>query len=315
VPLINTATNLYLGGTRVKAAYRNGVLVWPPGSGNRVNASLALKFGSTVTLTVSWAGDTPTSWKAWVSINGGTWQYWTEKTVSGSYDYATTYSTRVKMKVEAYYSGFAPDIAVYTGEVAIGAAPPPPTVQKFVELEAVSSGSYNGSNGNRNSAECYYGYVSSVHGQQQSLWCWNIPSDVRNCIRIDRIDVRVYNIHAYQNAGGSTGLVVHHGAFQGGFPASFPGRTGILQYGGNNWLIGTPKPGYMSQDGSGWMTNIHVLTAPGRTTLAEEFRVNGAQGMGLASPSSSTAHYGYAAGATAPSGQRPAIKIWYTVYT
>lgn len=314
MPLINTATNLYLGGTQVKAAYRNGVLVWPPGSGNRVNASLALKSGSTVTLTVSWAGDTPTSWKAWVSINGGTWQYWTEQTASGSYDYATTYSTRIRMKVEAYYSGYAPDIAVYTEEVAIGAAPPPPTVQKFVVLEAVSSGSYNGSNNNRNTSELYYGYYSSNQGQQKSLWCWNIPADVRNCISIDRIDVLVYNIHAYLNSGGSTGLVVHHGAFQGGFPATFPGSTGILQHGGNNWLIGTPKPGYMSQDGSGWMTNIHVLTSPGRTTLAEEFRVNGAQGMGLASPGSSTSQYGYAAGAYHHPHHRPAIKIWYTVY-
>jgi prolyl-tRNA editing enzyme YbaK/EbsC (Cys-tRNA(Pro) deacylase) len=60
------------------------------------------------------------------------------------------------------------------------------------------------------------------------------------------------------------------------------------------------------------MTNIHVLSAPGRTSLAEEFRVNGAWGMGLASPSTSTNHYGYAAGAGAPSGQKPAIKIWYT---
>jgi hypothetical protein len=73
----------------------------------------------------------------------------------------------------------------------------------------------------------------------------------------------------------------------------------------------------MSQDGSGWITNIHVLTCPhpeaGNPTLAEEFRTFGAVGMGLASPTSSTSNYGYAAGAYHPSGQKPAIRIWYTV--
>lgn len=312
MPILNAATNMYLGTDLVKGVYRNGVLVWPPGSGNRVSASLALLSGSTVRLTVSWVGEMPTSYKIWTSVNGGAWTYWTEQTLQGAHDYTTTYSSSIRMRVVAYYAGFAPDVEVLSNTVTIGAAPPPPTTQKFVELEAVASASYNGSNANRGSNELYYGYASSTHGQQKCLWNWNIPADARWCISIDRIDVRVYNIHAYLNSGGSTGLVVHHGSNIGG---NYPGSTGILQHGGANWLIGTPKPGYMSQDGSGWMTNIQVLTAPGRTTLAEEFRTQGAVGMGLASPSSSTNHYGYAAGAAYPSGQRPAIRIWYTVYT
>jgi hypothetical protein len=206
----------------------------------------------------------------------------------------------------------------YGSATTLEAPPPPPPaapqrVQKFVEVEATRSITVNGSDQNRNVAQCYYGNYGSNNGNQKSQWYWPIPADVRNCVSIDRIDVRVYNIHAFLNSGGSTGLVVHHNPVPGGYGATWPGATGILTHMGNQWLIGTPKPGYMSQDGSGWMTNIHVLSAPGRTTLAEEFRVNGAQGMGLVSPDANQSHYGYAAGASAPSGQKPAIRIWYTV--
>jgi hypothetical protein len=212
-----------------------------------------------------------------------------------------------------------------TGDAVTPAVPPPPPpptpevpnppqqVQKFVEIEATRSISVNGSDQNRNVAQCYYGYYGSNNGNQKSQWYWPIPDDVRNCVSIDRIDVRVYNIHAFLNSGGTTGLVVHHNPVPGGYGATWPGCTEILTHMGSQWLIGTPKPGYMTQDGSGWMTNIHVLSAPGRTTLAEEFRVNGAQGMGLVAPNADQSHYGYAAGADAPSGQKPAIRIWYTV--
>ena len=132
--VINSALALKLDGVDAVRAYMDGVIVWPPGTGNRVNASLKLKSGSTVTLTVSFNGETPTSFKVWYSLNSGAWQYWTEKTAAGSFDYTTTYSTKIKMKVEAYYSGYAPDLSAITNEVSIGAAPPPP----------VSSGSVNG---------------------------------------------------------------------------------------------------------------------------------------------------------------------------
>jgi hypothetical protein len=199
--------------------------------------------------------------------------------------------------------------------------PPPPTpevpvapqrVQKFVELEAVQSMAYNGTGGVRyaEAATCYYGNYGANNGMQKSLWRWDIPADVRNCISIDRVDVRVWNKWHFLNSGGIVGLTIHHNPTLGN---TFGGSTEILQHGGANWYVGAPKPGWLTQDGSGWMTNIHVLTSPGRTTLAEEFRVNGAQGMGLAARSTSQSDYGYAAGADAPSGQKPAIRIWYTV--
>jgi hypothetical protein len=303
--VINTATSVRMGTVEAKAVYLGTTKVWPPASANTVTPVLTSVIPADparVKITTTWTGTQPDQYKFYLNNvlkwTGGI----------GPHEFDVAWATAYTAKVETFKSGSL--LATGTSNtVTTPAAPPPAAVHKFVELEAIASASYNQSGQNRNVGECYYGYVSGIHGLQKSLWIWDIPAAVRNCVSVDRIDVRVYNIHAYLNSGGSTGLVVHHGT---SLPQGFPGSTGILTHMGSQWLIGTPKPGYMSQDGSGWMTNIHVLSAPGRTTLAEEFRVNGAWGMGLASPSTSTNHYGYAAGAGAAPGQKPAIKIWYT---
>jgi hypothetical protein len=304
--VINTAASVRMGTVEAKAVYLGTTKVWPPASANTVSVTLANVIPADpakVRATAATGGIQPDQYKFYLNN-----QLVLTATTPGPHEFPVAWATAYTAKVETFKSGSL--LATGTSNtVTSPAAPPPAAVHKLVELEAFASASYNQSGQNRAVGECYYGYTSSVHGLQKSLWIWDIPADVRNCVSIDRIDVRVYNIHAYLNSGGSTGLVVHHGTT---LPQGFPGSTGILQYNGQNWLIGTPKPGYMSQDGSGWMTNIHVLSAPGRTSLAEEFRVNGAWGMGLASPSTSTNHYGYAAGAGAAPGQKPAIKIWYT---
>lgn len=206
--------------------------------------------------------------------------------------------------------------AVVGGVVAATSTEPVTTAAevittKTVTLTAVSSASFDGSGANRNVAECYYGYYSSTQGNQKSLWCFSIPAEIRNCVAIDRIDLRIYNVHAFSNSGGTIGLVVHHGAYQGGFPATWPGATGILNYNGSPWMVALPKPGFMSQDGSGWLVNVQVLAASGRASMAEEFRVSGAQGIGLMAPDTAQSHYGYAQGASG--ANPPQIRITYRV--
>lgn len=184
---------------------------------------------------------------------------------------------------------------------------------RFVSLSAVSSASFNGAGANRGVANIFYGQFSGTHGNQRSLWSFSIPADVRNCVAIDRIDIAVFNEHHFQGGGNSVSLVVHHGAFQGGFPAQFPGSSGELLFNGAVWRPMARRNAWLdagANDG-GWMTNCQGLAAAGRATLAEEFRVGGAHGLGLLAPSAAQAHYGYGQGAA--QANRPQIRIWYRV--
>jgi hypothetical protein len=203
---------------------------------------------------------------------------------------------------------------VLVSSATASASTKPVTIEnRYFEGTAVSSATYNGSGGNRGVPNMFYGQFSGTHGNQRSLCTFAIPAEVRNCVAIDRIDLAVWNDHHFNGGGNAVHFVVHHGAFQGGFPAQFPGSTGVLQLGGANWAPHAPRANWMnsgSMDG-GWMTNCQGLVAPGRTSMAEEFRVNGAHGIGLVGPSTAQGHYGYANGAA--QSPRPQIRMWYRV--
>jgi hypothetical protein len=184
---------------------------------------------------------------------------------------------------------------------------------RFVSLFAVTSASFNGAGANRNVPDTFYGQFSTVHGNQRSLWCFDIPAEVRNCVAIDRIDIAVFNQHHFQGGGNAVALVVHHGDFRGGFPGQFPGSTTALNFNGAVWRPMARRNAWLdagANDG-GWMTNCQGLAAAGRATLAEEFRVGGAWGLGLIAPSTAQAHYGYGQGATQTN--RPQLRLWFRV--
>lgn len=254
---------------------------------------------------------------AWTNLGPG-WTYalqtsigWAWQTPATATSWSHTglaASTYYAYRVDAYYGG---EKLVEAHASATTMAPS--YQQKHVVLRAVSSATYNGANANRGVAECYYGWYSSTNGIQKSLWCFDIPTDLRGCVSIDRIDFAIWNQHHFMNSGGSASVVVHHGDFRGGMPATYPGATTPLLYQGNAWNPGAPKPGWMTPNTDGWITNVHVLAASGRASLGEEFRSVGAWGLGLvASVAGNNQNgYGYAQGAT--QAEYPRISIWYTV--
>jgi hypothetical protein len=187
-------------------------------------------------------------------------------------------------------------------DTATAKTPARPTTQKTITLGAVSSASYQGDGDNRGVGEMYCGYYSGTNGRQKSLMCVDVPADLRNCVSVDKVEISFRVLHAYLGSGGKMGVRVHHGNYRTGFPASFPGGTdNFREYSAsaNQWL-----------GGAQWLdvTNIAV---PGRTTVKEEFRVNGAWGFGLAAPNDSTTYYGYCAGAN--QANEPQVRFTYTV--
>lgn len=172
-------------------------------------------------------------------------------------------------------------------------------VQKKVILTATASASYNGAGNNRGVAEMYCGYYSGTNGLQKSLFSVAVPAEMRNCISVDKVEISVYSQHSYYNSGGRFGLAVHHNPSLG---ATFGGSTGIFAE------FSAPKPGWMG--GAQWH-DITNYTCPGRTTVREEFRTQGANGFGLLAPNTSYTYYGYAHGATQTN--KPQVAFTYTV--
>ena len=119
MPLINTADRLYIGTAAAAAAYKNGDRVWPPDSGvSTVTATLAQTTAPTVRLTISHTGEVPVLFKLYRTTSTA-WTFWKDVAVGGAYDYTTTYSTTISMKVEAYYADGSAIIA-YSNPVAVG---------------------------------------------------------------------------------------------------------------------------------------------------------------------------------------------------
>ena len=161
MPLINTTNHLYIGTAAAAAAYKNGDRVWPPDSGvSTVTATLAQTTAPTVRLTISHTGEVPVLFKLYRTTSTA-WTFWKDVAVGGAYDYTTTYSTTISMKVEAYYADGSAIIA-YSNPVAVGPAPPPAQVAKVFEANSVEWASFN-KNGRRTDAtSCYYGNVSTT---------------------------------------------------------------------------------------------------------------------------------------------------------
>jgi hypothetical protein len=194
--------------------------------------------------------------------------------------------------------------------VTLGVTPPPQFVQKSWSGRATASASYNGSNNNRNVSEMYYGYYSGTNGMQKSVFSFDIPAEIRNCVSITGIDLAVWNIHTFQNSGTDVDLAVCHAP-----PASsWPGSSGPLRHNTADFPFRAPKGGWMGTwvQPDGWNRGIHVLSDPGRgITLAEEFRAHGAVGFALLPRTSAQSGYGYATGATG--ANYPQLTIHYTV--
>lgn len=207
-------------------------------------------------------------------------------------------STNYTYTLEAYRGG----VLIPTSDNSSSSTLVAPTTQKTWTGNATTNASYDGSNSNRGVAELYCGYFSSTNGNQKSLWYFAVPTEIRGCVSIDKVELSVYSRHHFLNSGGKFGVVVHHGSYPSSFPGTFPGSTGIFVE------LDAPKPGWLG--GAQWV-DVTNYTTPGRTTVKEEFRTNTAWGFGLAAPSTSTNYYGYAdgVGQTNP----PAIRITYTI--
>jgi hypothetical protein len=139
--------------------------------------------------------------------------------------------------------------------------------------------------GSGNAQNLYYGYGDSFNGNQRSLAGWNLPGDIVNCYSIDRVIMRIYNLHAYNNSGADCWFGVH----------GYTGPPGT--WGGGATSLATyrmPKPGWVEIDVTAW--------------AAPHFR-NGGRGFFLGPPpSNSSAYYGYAAGTPGPA---PSLRIEY----
>ena len=300
MPHINSAKALYIGDLTIAKAYMNNVQVWPPPVTNVLAATLSKIPGQAkVRSSVQFAGSTPTSFKHYLSVAGGAWTL----KYSGPLavvDIGTSYSSSNQAKVESF-DGSALLKSALSNKVTTDAAPPPPTQQKTVTLSRTEWGSYNGSGQRRTDADGttygYSGYYSSTQGNQKSSFRFAVPADVRNCKSVDKVEISVYNIHAYGNAGRDVQLALHHysdlGTTTAGSTGTFAAR-----------LAG--KPGWVG--GAEWI-DITNFTCPGRYTVKEEFRKHGAWGVTMNSgPTNSQAYYGYVRNDVR-------LRITYTVYT
>jgi hypothetical protein len=306
MPLINTADRLYIGTAAAAAAYKNGDRVWPPDSGvSTVTATLAQTTAPTVRLTISHTGEVPVLFKLY-RTTATAWTFWKDVAVGGAYDYTTTYSTTISMKVEAYYSDGSAIIA-YSNPVAVGPAPPPAQVAQVFEANSVEWASFN-KNGRRTDAtSCYYGNVSTTHGNQYSQVRWTWPANIRaagGCISIQKVLLRWYNQHHFNGDPNNTvSMKAHHNSTLAG---GYRGATQVLLSGGSQVKWRAPKPGYIGNIAANGWIDLTALTSSGRYAIRDEIRVYGMQGFELWPAESGTAGYGYAATSAR-------IRVEYTV--
>ena len=158
-------------------------------------------------------------------------------------------------------------------------------VTKTVTLSPTSGGSYNGSGSLRTgigAGPYYCGRYSSTWGRQQSAFHYAVPSDVRWCIAVDKVEFTIQNDHSYYNDGVTQYIAISHTQTAG---STIPGRTGL--FGAKT----AAKDGWWG--GSQWQ-NITSLRDPNfNDTVAENFRARSAWGIHLAAPDDSIAYYSY----------------------
>lgn len=297
---INSALALKVDGTDAVKAYMDGNVVWPTGSATVLSVSIA-KVANQAKVTVSTAvsGLDPDTYRYYLSENNGAWTYKYEGG-PGPHTFNVGYSKSYRAKVEAFKSGLLIKTA-YSGSVTTDAAPPPPTQQKVATLSRAEFASYNGSGTQRTDSDGlthgYSGYVSSTHGNQRCSFRFNIPSDVRWCKSIDKVEMSAYNLWAYYNNGRTVRMALHH---YGDLTSTSYGSTGVFA----EYSAG--KPGWVG--GAEWI-NITNYTCPGRYKVWDEFRRFGATGLHFhQGPSNSYNYYGYVRNDVR-------LRITYTVYT
>ena len=300
---------LRINGIDAVRAELNGVEVWRAGPEAEISASLALVSGSTVKITTTVTGDPPVSYKFYYTTNGTTWVNWKNSTSIGPHEYTTSYSTTIRMRVDAVqFDGSV--ISATTNSVTIGAAPVTTartiwigTASSFASYYTKSDGSIGRRTVNSDNSpisHCYYGYVSTVWRTQFSQVRFSIPARIRNCVAVHSVELRWYNEHTYVGSGGLVSMVGHHNTSLGN---TYGGSTQPLRHPTTlaQMKFSAPKPGWINGD---WFS-VGTLTSAGRPSIKEEIRVNNLQGFGLVAAASGTTGYGYAE-------TTPELRIDYT---
>jgi len=304
--LLNTANKLYIGSTPATAAYKNGIKVWPP-LVNSLAATIAEIAVAVATapwyqITTVYGGVVPGSYKFYSKTGSASWVL-RHTGAQGPHNFDTLYSSTFVMKVEAFTGADGTGLLLGTTTTNTVDTPAKPVtqVQRVWSGTAVDTTTYNGSNGVRTDGpeRCYYGYFGSTQGLQKSQARWDIPSEIRNCVSVDKVRMRWWNVWHYWNSGGRVSMVGHHNTNLN----TYGGSTGVLLSGGAQatWLA--PKPGWIN--GTEWY-DLAGLTSSGRPSIAEEIRVQGLQGFGLVTAASGQGGYGYAS-------TDPVLEITYTV--
>jgi hypothetical protein len=190
--------------------------------------------------------------------------------------------------------------------VTTGVTPPPAFVQKSWTGAAVEAASYTGSNSLRTRNPLYYGYYSSNQGTQKSQVRFDIPAEIRNCVSVDKVEVRWWNQHTYLGTGGTVSMVAHHN----GNLSSYTGNTGpLLMPNGEQVRWSAPRGGFIG--GGEWYEVGFLHSYSGgvrRPDINEEIRVGGLTGFGLVEAVGGTSGYGYASA-------DPQLRIHYTIRT
>lgn len=170
---------------------------------------------------------------------------------------------------------------VLSSDTASAKTPARPQTQKTWTGSRTSYASWTGGCANRGTAELYSGYYSSTQGNQRSHANFTIPAEIRNCVRIDQVWISAWNLHSFNGSGRTVQLAVNHGATAGASCGSTGTAVGLS----------AAKPGWVG--GAEWV-EVGGYVCPGRTTIKEEFRVNGAQGFTFnQGPDNNQAYYGY----------------------
>ena len=172
--------------------------------------------------------------------------------------------------------------AVLAAGTAAATTPLPPQTTVTVTLNPSSSGSYQGTGARRTDTSNYYaGQYDSTRGLQKSAWAFSIPPNLRNCIRVDRVEFSVRNLHSYNNGGVTQHIALTHTQTAGG---TWPGSTAAFA------PRATAKGGWWGNGQWQDITNEAVPTTGG--TVASNFRIN-AWGVCLVAPSTAIGYYSY----------------------
>lgn len=129
-------------------------------------------------------------------------------------------STSYTYSLEAWRGGVKVD-----SDSATVKTPARPTQQKTVTLDADWIQSWRGSGSKRtDNGYMYHGWdsYSSPAGYYVGAAKFPIPSDVRNCKSVDKVEIRFYNIHTYNGTGADYYLGYHTSSSE---PSGKPATT------------------------------------------------------------------------------------------